>query len=98
MLQNIFLDSVILSSDRPWLLAMNLNAVEREKYKNHLKYGSPLTSRYASQEMAENFGDYKKFYMWRQLWIWLAEGQKVSIKIINHFNHFRILIFKIFVY
>lgn len=67
---------------------MKLTANEKEKYKDYLKYGSPLTARYASKEMAENFGDYKKFYMWRQLWIWLAEAQKVSSRIALNLNHY----------
>ncbi|KAI3636119.1 hypothetical protein MIR68_006000 [Amoeboaphelidium protococcarum] len=40
------------------------------------KYQSPLTSRYASKEMAYNFSDARKFQTWRQLWIWLAKGEQ----------------------
>ncbi|KAI3650513.1 hypothetical protein MP228_003994 [Amoeboaphelidium protococcarum] len=40
------------------------------------KYQSPLTSRYASKEMAYNFSDARKFKTWRQLWIWLAKGEQ----------------------
>jgi len=39
-------------------------------------YQSPLTSRYASKEMAFNFSDDKKFQTWRKLWISLAKTQK----------------------
>lgn len=41
-----------------------------------LRYRSPLTSRYASDEMAFNFSEQKKFSTWRQLWTSLAEAQK----------------------
>ncbi|KAI3637920.1 hypothetical protein MIR68_004569 [Amoeboaphelidium protococcarum] len=40
------------------------------------KYQSPLTSRYASKEMAYNFSDARKFKTWRQLWVWLAKGEQ----------------------
>jgi adenylosuccinate lyase len=39
-------------------------------------YSSPLVSRYASKEMSYNFSDNKKFFLWRQLWLWLAESQQ----------------------
>uniref|UniRef100_A0A1I8GNN5 Adenylosuccinate lyase n=2 Tax=Macrostomum lignano TaxID=282301 RepID=A0A1I8GNN5_9PLAT len=39
-------------------------------------YRSPLVARYASPEMAANFGDRKKFTTWRRLWLWLAESQQ----------------------
>ncbi|KAI9208077.1 L-Aspartase-like protein [Polychytrium aggregatum] len=42
----------------------------------HDRYSSPLTSRYASPEMAHNFSDNKKFSTWRQLWINLAVAEK----------------------
>lgn len=41
-----------------------------------MKYRSPLTARYASQEMSYNFSDLKKFTTWRKLWLYLAESQK----------------------
>ncbi|KAJ3055251.1 adenylosuccinase ade13 [Rhizophlyctis rosea] len=43
---------------------------------SHDRYSSPLTSRYASQEMAYNFSDDKKFSTWRQLWLNLATAEK----------------------
>ncbi|KAI8900549.1 L-Aspartase-like protein [Globomyces pollinis-pini] len=43
---------------------------------SHSRYNSPLTSRYASPEMAYNFSDDKKFGTWRQLWIHLATAEK----------------------
>lgn len=39
------------------------------------RYESPLTSRYASKEMAYCFSDLKKFSTWRQLWLWLAQSE-----------------------
>ncbi len=39
-------------------------------------YENPLITRYASEEMAENFSDDKKFKTWRKLWIALAEAEK----------------------
>ncbi|KAJ1560103.1 hypothetical protein HK405_008212 [Cladochytrium tenue] len=42
----------------------------------HGKYASPLTSRYASPEMAHNFSDAKKFGTWRRLWLWLATAER----------------------
>ncbi|KAJ9080735.1 adenylosuccinase ade13 [Entomophthora muscae] len=43
---------------------------------SHSTYQSPLTSRYASKEMAYNFSDDKKFSTWRQLWLNLATAEK----------------------
>ena len=40
------------------------------------RYQSPLTSRYASPEMAWNFSDDRKFQTWRQLWIALAKAEQ----------------------
>ena len=45
-------------------------------------YQSPLTSRYASQEMQYNFSDMKKFSTWRKLWFYLAKAQKVSADVV----------------
>ncbi|KAG1675348.1 Adenylosuccinate lyase [Nymphon striatum] len=42
----------------------------------HDAYRSPLTSRYASAEMAYNFSENKKFSSWRKLWTYLAKAQK----------------------
>ena len=38
-------------------------------------YQNPLSTRYASREMQENFGDEKRFRLWRKLWIALAESE-----------------------
>jgi adenylosuccinate lyase len=42
----------------------------------HSRYQSPLTSRYASIEMAKCFSDDQKFSIWRHLWLWLATAEK----------------------
>ena len=40
------------------------------------KYRSPLTDRYASDEMSYVFSDQNKFQTWRKLWTILAEGEQ----------------------
>ena len=47
----------------------------------HAVYRSPLTSRYASAEMAFNFSEDKKFSTWRKLWLFLAKSEKVKFTI-----------------
>ncbi|OZJ02941.1 Adenylosuccinate lyase [Bifiguratus adelaidae] len=42
----------------------------------HDRYQSPLTSRYASAEMAHNFSENKRYSTWRQLWLNLAIAEK----------------------
>ena len=42
---------------------------------NHNKYESPLSSRYASQEMQYIFSPDKKFSTWHRLWIALARAE-----------------------
>jgi adenylosuccinate lyase len=42
---------------------------------SHEFYENPLIRRYASPEMSRQWGDDKKFRTWRQLWVWLAEGE-----------------------
>ncbi|TGZ83960.1 Adenylosuccinate lyase [Ascodesmis nigricans] len=39
-------------------------------------YQTPLSSRYASKEMAELFSPAMRFRTWRQLWLWLAMAEK----------------------
>lgn len=39
-------------------------------------FDHPLTTRYASPEMVENFSSQKKFSTWRRLWIALAEAER----------------------
>lgn len=40
------------------------------------RYSTPLTGRYASDEMAYNFSEEKKFITWRRLWTMLAKSEK----------------------
>ncbi|XP_035230315.1 adenylosuccinate lyase-like, partial [Stegodyphus dumicola] len=42
-----------------------------------LHYQTPLSSRYASEEMSRNFSDIKKFTTWRKLWVYLAKAEKI---------------------
>ena len=39
------------------------------------RYRSPLATRFATDEMLQNFSDLKKFRTWRRIWIALAEAQ-----------------------
>lgn len=41
-------------------------------------YVSPLSGRYASQEIKYVFSDAKKFGTWRRLWVDLAKAEKVN--------------------
>ena len=59
-------------------------------------YRSPLTSRYASQEMQYNFSEMKKFSTWRLLWFYLAKAQKVSHLTWRH--HYRFVLTVILAY
>ena len=43
---------------------------------SHDRYDNPLTSRYASPEMATLWGEQRKFGLWRRLWVVLAEAEK----------------------
>lgn len=43
---------------------------------SHDKYQSPLTSRYASKEMAYNFSEDKRYSTWRKLWLNLAIAEQ----------------------
>ncbi|KAL9062134.1 MAG: hypothetical protein Q9157_009199, partial [Trypethelium eluteriae] len=40
-------------------------------------YETPLTSRYPSEDVKKLFSPRRRFSTWRQLWIWLAEAEKV---------------------
>lgn len=42
----------------------------------HERYENPLITRYASAEMAELFGDARRFGLWRRLWVALAEAER----------------------
>ena len=54
---------------------------EMEDFSVYKVYRSPLTSRYASEEMSYNFSDEKKFTTWRKLWLFLAKAEKVGLPI-----------------
>ena len=41
----------------------------------HDKYVSPLSKRYAGEEMQNIFSEDRKFKTWRKLWVALAEAQ-----------------------
>ncbi len=43
---------------------------------SHDRYENPLISRYASEPMAQLWGDQRKFSTWRRLWIALAEAEQ----------------------
>lgn len=43
---------------------------------SHDRYDNPLISRYASAEMAELWGEQRKFGLWRRLWVVLAEAER----------------------
>ncbi|MBX3474188.1 MAG: adenylosuccinate lyase [Planctomycetes bacterium] len=43
---------------------------------SHDTYQHPLTGRYAAREMRELFSDRRRFGLWRQLWVALAESER----------------------
>ncbi len=43
--------------------------------EDYQTYENPLITRYASDEMSQNFSDEKRFKLWRKLWIALAESE-----------------------
>lgn len=48
-------------------------------------YQSPLSNRYASDEMSFLFSPYNRFLTWRKLWVALAKAQKtLGLPITNH--------------
>lgn len=50
----------------------------------HDVYSNPLIARYAGREMAELWGDQKRFSTWRKLWVALAEAeQELGLAITN---------------
>ena len=51
-------------------------------------YRNPLSTRYATKEMSYNFSEIKKFSTWRQLWVYLAEAEKVLISNFLYFKFF----------
>ena len=42
---------------------------------SHDRYENPLNTRYASAEMSGLWSDQRRFSLWRQLWVWLAEAE-----------------------
>lgn len=53
--------------------------MDSNKNADRSTYRSPLSSRYASPEMSHCFSEMKKFSTWRQLWVYLAKAEKVSV-------------------
>ena len=45
-------------------------------FSQESSYVSPLSRRFATREMLENFSELKKFRVWRRIWIALAEAEK----------------------
>ena len=45
----------------------------------HGSYQSPFSDRYrfASGSMVYNFSDYKRFFTWRRMWLYIAKAEKV---------------------
>ncbi|RDD45655.1 Adenylosuccinate lyase [Trichoplax sp. H2] len=43
---------------------------------DHARYATPLSTRYSSEEMSQNFSDQNKFSQWRKLWWFLARAQQ----------------------
>ena len=44
--------------------------------ERHERYESPLTGRYAGEQMRRLFSAQRKFSTWRRLWLALAEAQQ----------------------
>ncbi|RWS30534.1 adenylosuccinate lyase-like protein [Leptotrombidium deliense] len=55
---------------------LNGSRISLDSNMEHNKYQTPLTARYASEEMSYNFSEMKKFSTWRRLWVYLAKAQK----------------------
>ncbi|HEY2412973.1 MAG TPA: adenylosuccinate lyase, partial [Pirellulaceae bacterium] len=51
---------------------------------SHDRYENPLISRYSSREMAELFGDRRRFGLWRRLWVTLAEAEREMGLSVSH--------------
>jgi len=49
----------------------------KSRYPREGTYRSPLSTRYASDEMLYNFSDLKKFSTWRKLWVILAKNEMI---------------------
>lgn len=68
--------AVCVASQMPrWKATMCTGTFQRWCLR-YLSSRNPLTTRYASKEMIHNFSERRKFILWRQLWIWLAEAQQ----------------------
>jgi len=65
--------SIILA----WLLSTDISSMAANPERSAFR--SPFSARYASPEMSFNFSEQKKFSTWRQLWIFLAKSEKVSV-------------------
>ncbi len=55
---------------------MTADDADRAGRSGRAAYASPFATRWAGREMLENWGELKKFRIWRSLWIALAEAQK----------------------
>ena len=79
----------------------------KSKYPKEATYRSPLSTRYASEEMLYNWSDLKKFSTWRKLWVILAKNEKVFYSVyficlmpwfLNTFLNIRVNFFNILNY
>ena len=63
-------------SDQALIDAKVAGTLEERKYEEDL-FRTPLSARYGSKKMSENWSETKKFSTWRRLWLELAKAEKV---------------------